>query len=373
MNTDRIKLLQDFIYHLAVAVANASLYSADHPQVTSQVGQAMTGLENLMADVAELSLVLVDDLLFYEGKPLERSLYLSRFGLELKSRGIGQIKILRTVTLKELKMLIRMLARQGSVVSELRSSDNIRFGKVDMDVDDEETSSLGDICSFDDLPLERLAEAYMEVENHGTLRMTDIVATVSGFIKAFRREVNPLLALAPLRSLDEYTFAHSVDVCILNLAQGISVQVEGELLHDLGIAGMLHDVGKLFVPKEITGKPEELTAIEWEEMRRHPVTGAKYLLDNPGVPRLAVLTAFEHHMKYDLSGYPPVPAGWQLNICSQMTMISDCFDALRTRRIYKEPLDFGKTAGIMLGLAGKNLNPELTLNFLKVLKAMGEH
>ena len=139
--------------------------------------------------------------------------------------------------------------------------------------------------------------------------MTDIVATVSGFIKAFRREVNPLMALAPLRSLDEYTFTHSVDVCILNLAQGISLQIEGELLHDLGIAGMLHDVGKLFVPKEITNKSEELTAAEWGEMRRHPVTGAKYLLDNPGVPRLAVLTAFEHHMKYDLSGYPPVPAG----------------------------------------------------------------
>ena len=140
MNTERRKLLQDFIYHLAVAVANASLYSADHPQVTSQIGQAMAGLEYLMADIAELALVLVDNLLFYEGKPLERSLYLSRFGLELKFRGIGQIKILRTVTLQELKMLIRMLARQGSDESEVRSSDNIRFGKVDMDVKDEEAS-----------------------------------------------------------------------------------------------------------------------------------------------------------------------------------------------------------------------------------------
>jgi serine phosphatase RsbU (regulator of sigma subunit) len=69
-----------------------------------------------------------------------------------------------------------------------------------------------------------------------------------------------------------------------------------------------------------------------EVLRRQLVQGAEYLLNTPGVPRLAVITAFENHMKYDRSGYPKVPPDWQINLCSQMTMISDCFDAIRFSR-----------------------------------------
>jgi HD-GYP domain-containing protein (c-di-GMP phosphodiesterase class II) len=103
-------------------------------------------------------------------------------------------------------------------------------------------------------------------------------------------------------------------------------------------------------------------------MRLHTVRGAEYLLNNPGIPRIAVLTAFEHHMKFDLTGYPRVPQGWQTNLCSQITMISDFFDALRTKRVYRDAMSFDKTAGIMLWLAGTELNPALTLNFLKMLR-----
>jgi HD-GYP domain-containing protein (c-di-GMP phosphodiesterase class II) len=83
-----------------------------------------------------------------------------------------------------------------------------------------------------------------------------------------------------------------------------------------------------------------------------------------------VITAFEHHMRYDLGGYPRMAAGWELSLCSQMTMISDTFDALRTRRSYKDSWDFPKIAGHMLNLGGAQLNPELTLNFLNVLRKM---
>ncbi len=172
--------------------------------------------------------------------------------------------------------------------------------------------------------------------------------------------------------MDEYTFTHSVNVCILNLAQGMSLGFEGQILHDVGVAGMLHDVGKQFVPEEVLNKPGKLRENEWEYMRQHSLRGAEYLLNNPGIPRIAILTAFEHHMKFDMSGYPKVPKGWQTNLCSQITMISDFFDALRTKRAYKDAMHFDKTAGIMLLLAGTELNPTLTLNFLRILGKMEE-
>ena len=117
---------------------------------------------------------------------------------------------------------------------------------------------------------------------------------------------------------------------------------------------------------------DRLTDDEWQAMQSHPVHGAHYLLNTPGMPRTAVMTAFEHHMKYDMTGYPKVPPGWQTNLCSQITTISDFFDALRTKRIYRDAMDFEKVAGIMLEISGTDLNPALTLNFIKVLRKMGE-
>ena len=195
---------------------------------------------------------------------------------------------------------------------------------------------------------------------------------MAGFITAFRQSANPLLALVPIRMQDEYTFTHSIDVGILNIAQGMALGIEGQMLHDIGISGMLHDVGKIFVDKEILNKAGKLDDAEFAIIKEHPSRGAQYLMNQEGIPRLAVFSAYEHHMRYDLSGYPKIPEGWELNICSQMTMISDTFDALRTRRSYKAPWDFSKASGLMLGLAGSQLNPDLTLNFLKTLAHLGE-
>ena len=190
---------------------------------------------------------------------------------------------------------------------------------------------------------------------------------VGGFIKAFRQEAGSLLAFAPLRSMDEYTFTHSTNVCVLNLAQAMALGIDGPLLHDIGIAAMLHDIGKLFIPEEILNKPGKLTDAEYEIIKQHPLQGAQHLLDTPGVPRLAVVTAYEHHMKYDYSGYPEAPAGWEQNLCSQMTTISDFFDALRTKRAYRGAVGWEHVAMSMNDLAGTDFHPVLAKNFLSIM------
>jgi HD-GYP domain-containing protein (c-di-GMP phosphodiesterase class II) len=133
---------------------------------------------------------------------------------------------------------------------------------------------------------------------------------------------------------------------------------------------MLHDVGKMFVSPDILNKIGQLDPEEWAIMRQHPQLGAEYLLNSPGIPRLAVVTAYEHHIGYDGKGYPETPHNWQLNTCSYMTSISDVYDALRTRRSYKEPLTFGQISAIMLDNAGKSLHPEMTRSFLNALSSL---
>jgi hypothetical protein len=373
MDSNLKESLDPFICHIVQAAAAAVLYSPEHRQVAYHVSLALNQLKETMPDAGLLSLTVLDDELFTGGRPLAKGPLLDRFVKGLKASGIGQITIERGVTDADLNLLVRITAGKPCTI---HSSENLHFGSLYVqEKTEEDFDPTAIIPTYADIPkdlLDGLRTTYEDCRTRKVLDLTKISRVVKGFVIAFRREANPFLALVPLREMDEYTFTHSIDVCILNLAQGMTLGFEGQLLHDTGVAAMLHDVGKKFVPLEILNKPGSLEEWEWEAIRLHTVRGAEYLLNTPGVPRLAVLSAFEHHLRYDLTGYPKVLRKWQINLCSQMTMVSDCFDALRTKRVYKDAMDFEKVAGQMLDIAGKNLNPTLTLNFLKMLKNMGE-
>jgi HD-GYP domain-containing protein (c-di-GMP phosphodiesterase class II) len=142
------------------------------------------------------------------------------------------------------------------------------------------------------------------------------------------------------------------------------------MLHDIGVAGMLHDMGKLFIPEEILCKPGKLDDDEMALMRQHPVRGAEYLYGIHNIPPLAVSTAYEHHIDFGGGGYPRVPADWSLNLCSYLTSISDIFDALRTKRSYQLPTELSECKKILLKLSGTKLHPALTRHFLTLVDSV---
>jgi len=377
MRLEQRAALLSGIRHLVTAVANASLYSPEHQQVRRHCSSAMVNLEAALDGDPEIVLMVIDEQLIVEEAALDGSLYLAKFVRALKSRGIQLLKILSGVSTAEIVGLVRSLSRQEDTVGEVVSSDHLRFGTVDVCVKDEEGEQLprevGVAPSLKEIhqaELSKFLEIYEGMKNNKKLAAGGIRDVVSGFVNSFKQESDTLLAFAPLRALDEYTFTHSTNVCILNLAQAMALGIDGPLLHDIGIAAMLHDIGKLFVPEEVLNKAGKLSDEEWEMIRQHPLRGAQYLLDTPGVPRLAIVTAYEHHMKFNLGGYPRIAEGWQQNLCSQMTTVSDFYDALRTKRAYRGALEFETVAATMLDLAGTDLHPALTRNFLKVLKTL---
>jgi HD-GYP domain-containing protein (c-di-GMP phosphodiesterase class II) len=372
----------DFIRHLLSATANAALYGTGHPQVARLSSQAYAGISEILKSRNEVTLLVVENELVIDGQPQELGLFLNRFTRILKSRGIGTIKLLSGITAAEVDNLVSGLAKQlDDSLQTMTSSDHIRLGRVDLLTTEASEEALPDNrvrqkLTLPDMPREemsRFMEIYEAVKNKQKLQVNGVFDVVSGFIDVFRQEGKPLLAMAALRDTDEYTFTHSTNVCILNLAQAMALGIEGQLLTDIGVAAMLHDIGKLFIPEEILTKKDKLTHEEFEIMKQHPVKGARHLLDTPGVPRLAVIVAYEHHMKFDLSGYPKVAHDWQQNLCSHMTMISDFFDALRTRRSYREPMPLHEISGMMLDMAGKELHPALTRNFLRIIAGLIEN
>ena len=136
------------------------------------------------------------------------------------------------------------------------------------------------------------------------------------------------------------------------------------------MAAMLHDIGKMFVPEEILTKEEKLTEEEFTLMKTHPVKGGRYLLETSGVPQLAAIVAYEHHMRDNLCGYPAAPPGWKWNIVSQLTAIADLFDAMRTRRSYQEPHSPHDIANMLLSKAVTEFNPLLVQNFLQLMSRL---
>lgn len=377
---DRLENVLAFVRRLTTAAANAALYSLEHRQVSHLCNLALVHLQRAQQDEGELSLLLVDDQLIFDNLPLQNNLSVEQMIQGLKRRGIGSLKLLDGISTEEIRDLVAVLTRGAQAANEAVSSEHVRFGKLEVRYtegagEDSLTASrmldqFPSLATVETSELEQFIDIYRAARKRQRLNIVGISDIVASFVDAFSSNADPLLALAPLRGLDDYTYTHSTNVCILNLAQARLLGIEGQELHEIGVAAMLHDVGKIFVPAEILQKPSQLDDREWQIMQEHPRKGAEYLFNTPGVPRLAVVTAYEHHMRYDGTGYPKVSRPWQQNLVSQMTTISDFFDALRTHRSYRESLTLDAVAGIMLEQTGTTLHPGLTRNFLKAISQL---
>ena len=147
-----------------------------------------------------------------------------------------------------------------------------------------------------------------------------------------------LVGLTTLRDYDEYTFTHSVNVCIFSVALGRKLGLSKLQLYDLGLAALFHDVGKSRVPLEVLNKEGGLTDEEWRIMTAHPWLGVLTLFGLRGygeIPYRGMIVAYEHHMKIDLTGYPKSVRARDLSIFSKIVAVADGFDAATSRRIYQ--------------------------------------
>jgi hypothetical protein len=376
MNPQKKELVHNFLSTFITALTKSHQYTTAHQEAVSSIKTAYRHLVKAIGSDDRLSFLIIDDKIVIHEEPLEDALYTSRFVRFFKTRGFEHLKVNRGVTPEELSSFMEALTTNPKSSQDVPSFPHIQVGSVGLRYrpdELEEDEAVRQRTSFGAIHLKELdlmMEIYSAVKENRQLPYDDIRKVVTDIITAIRQESAALLAFSALRVLDEYTFTHSINVCVLTLAQAMALGVEDELLHDIGVAALLHDVGKIFVPEEVLNKPGKLTDAEWGMIRQHPQKGAEDLLDNPGIPPLAVAVAYEHHMQYDFSGYPKVSEGWQQNMCSQLTAISDVFDAMRTKRIYRDSIEMKVIAEEMNNMAGAALNPVLTKNFFLLMKDM---
>lgn len=146
-----------------------------------------------------------------------------------------------------------------------------------------------------------------------------------------------LMEFTAIKEFDDYTYAHSVNVCIYSITLGLRLGLDRPRLSQLGFAALFHDIGKTKLPPELISKPDTFSDADWQEIRKHPALGALTMAMMPATDEhnsRAVMVAYEHHLALDSSGYPPLPTPHELNLFSRIVAITDSYDAMTSGRVY---------------------------------------
>jgi HD-GYP domain-containing protein (c-di-GMP phosphodiesterase class II) len=197
-----------------------------------------------------------------------------------------------------------------------------------------------------------------------------IKRVVQGIVDQILNEETSLVGLTAIRDYDEYTFTHSVNVCIFSVAIGKRLGLSKLQLYDLGMAALFHDIGKSRVPSEVLNKSGGLTDEEWRLIAAHPWMGVLCLFQLRGTQDLhyrAMLVAHEHHMKIDLTGYPRTIRPRQMSMFSKIVAIADGFDAATSRRAYQTtPLNPADVMKEMRDNTRRGMDPVLVKAFVNL-------
>ena len=268
----------------------------------------------------------------------------------LEEHGVGDIEVSRQVDAREWTSFLSLLASEPDDIENRLESFRRRMERAGVEsIIVGPPAALVEAMSLSDEAREAARRTYARSVSVIKEVMTSVrlgkawsgrrvKRVVLGIVDQVLHEEAAILGMTTLRDYDEYTFTHSVNVCILSVALGQKLGFSKLQLFDLGLGALFHDVGKSRVPLTILNKEGRLDKEEWRVMSQHPDFGLVLLFDLHGFeepPYRAMLTAYEHHMRIDFSGYPRVLRKRWLGFYSRIVAVADAFDAATSKRSYQ--------------------------------------
>ena len=190
---------------------------------------------------------------------------------------------------------------------------------------------------------------------------------VEDLLDSLDRNTDALLSLCKLRQVDDYTYTHCVNVSVLAALFARGLGISGDELYNIGMGGLFHDMGKALIPAKILNAPRRLSTSEMTIVKRHPQLGYEALCEYPNVPQPALQMALEHHEQYCGEGYPNQLPGKSISVAGRIGGVVDTFDALSSRRVYKEPMSLPKSLSILYSMRGKEFFPDMVERFIRLL------
>jgi len=365
-----------FLTALSQALATMSLYGDDHPATTRIVDSALERLRELQEPEPELQLTfLAGEVLF--GSEVVQELEGWEWSSRLTNAGIERIEFLKLVEPDQFgRFLSHLAVRLG--IRPASSADlwqmgesSIRFGQVALN---EGQTARGEPARVATLSYtlreerEAIEWVHQEIQKGSKIPMVEADAVVRSLSIAMHAEQAMVLPLLQLKEFDQYTTTHSMNVSVLAMALGEYLELGGPTVRALGVAGLLHDLGKTCIPREILVKPGKLTESERQIIREHPVVGARMLLASPEPMELAAVVAYEHHVMLDGGGYPALRDARGAQYASMLVHVCDVYDALRTNRPYREAWESERALDYIRERAGVEFDPGVAQAFIAMMR-----
>ena len=378
---DSLGRARELVRALAVAANNAALYPPTHPLVGEAIEALVVAVDGaLPAGTQEIRLNIFKSTLFVEENVLpDESVTFARLVEELLARGVSAVRFGRGFDERDATAVMGLVGDADVTDIEAAQEYLRRLGAEHVMVaetsegeqEESEKEQHQEFKQAARVDYDRGVDAMRDVETRVKLgRAFDVEPLqelVASLLDKLFRDPAAILGLTAIRGHDEYTLGHSVNVCILGLSLGASIELARDQLESLGLCSLLYDIGKVRIPEEILNKRGPLTTEEWEIVKGLAVAGADLLERIQLTDRMPMVVAYEHHMRYDLQGYPSGPGAAEQHLYSRIVAICDAYDAMTTRRPFRREIRPDKAIAVVMQGRGKAYDPQLTKAFVAML------
>lgn len=369
-----------FLLAIGQCLASMALYAPAHPVRVGARDRALVALLQMLSERGSTRFsFLSGDVIV--GTRLMRELPAWDWGIKLSRAGVERLELDATPapTSQDLDQLLMALHERASAPVDTRfpafAHRGLRAGPLSVHAADALRAEGGngfavvdllDALAGDSLDEEMEAVRWIhdEVANARDVPMAEVEAVVHALAAALNRDQQVVLPLLELKELDQYTTTHSCNVAMLSMGLAEQLGLGSADVRAIGTAALLHDIGKARISPELLTKPGPLTPAERDEMRRHPVEGARILSARGRGHGLAAIVAYEHHIWLNgQGGYPIFHYPRRCHFASRLVHVCDLYDALGTRRPYREAWSRDRALAHLRTRAGIEVDAEMVEAF----------
>ena len=366
---------------LLFGLVNAQVYGPTHARVhqAAELAAERVASHCRNADAPRVLVGAVGDRIVHEGRPiLGASLFAKRLIQRIQERGSGGVEFEATASSDDIAAFFEVLGRRGGAADhesanrELQAKGVLRvrfvptYGVAAGGASQGGIAEAGALVTLHQDMVDLLQGLTVSVCQGREMDMGRVGHTVEHVISGLERDAGVMHGLAHYPDYDFFTFGHSIRVGLLAIDVARATTDDTVLLHRIGTAALLHDVGKALIPWEILHKRGPLTVDERREMQRHPVLGAGVLLENRESDALSVAAAYGHHCQVNGQGYPRTLGEFDQSIVTRLVKICDVYEALTATRPYKRAMTPAKAYRVMFDMPG-HFDPDLLRHFIRTV------
>jgi len=373
--------IENSLRSLITAFQIAMLYGTKHPKFDKFLDKAYESLRDVLQDKEELVIGIVGEELAFEKEILfELSKTHRPIIIYLKARGIERISFHRLMAKEELGEFISFLMTPKDEIKKdvqeylnLAGIKNITAGKIKVSEAGDLSHHKGlmqavDYLSLYNSSLDNISQSVESVLNTQDLDYLNLRFGVTSMLENLISRYQELLKLTVVKRYDITTFVHILNVSILSMYFSSKLGLNKDAILDIGIAALFHDIGKIYISRQILQKAQALTYAEFTKIESHTLSGALILLkyaDTLGT--LPVVVCFEHHLRAGFKSYPKLYFPHKPHIASSIVSVCDVYDALSQRRSYKTSYQPSVVYEIIMKERENFFEPRLVDNFFKVI------